>query len=86
MINENQKPNLTHHEYVDFQGKELEVRGEVFPEPIRSNADVTLHTRISLLTDEGEPWGTGNIFYKEATKEQLIELVKAIKSNIEKYK
>lgn len=86
MINNNQKATLNYHEYVDYKGQEIEVRGEVFPEPIRSNKEVELKTKISLLNDDGVLWGTGEIFYKEASKEQLIDIVKAVKNNIEKYK
>ncbi len=86
MINNDQKPKEKYHEYVDFKGQELEVRGEVFPEPIRKNEEAQLKTRVSILTDDGILWGTGEIFYKEATKNELIELVRMVKLHIDKYK
>lgn len=93
MINENQTPTITHEDLVVFEGKDLQIKAEVFEEPILKTDNAHLHTRISISdTNTGFMWGVahgdghGEIYFPSVSKETLISLVQAIKRNIAKYK
>ena len=93
MINENQTPTITHEDLVTFEGKDLQIKAEVFEEPIKKSDNHALHTRVSIISiDNGLLWGVtrgegiGRIYFPEVDKEKLMEIVKAVKRNIAKYK
>jgi hypothetical protein len=85
MINNNQKPIDSYHEYVDYKDQELEVRGEIFEQPIVKTENFEGRVRITIFNDMGEHWGRGRINVQDADRLKLIEIVKAIKANIANY-
>ncbi len=85
-INEKQNPLHDYSEFLDHEGKELEIKGQIFPEPIRENETVKCYTKISILDEEDELWGIGVITSPNQSLPTMIEQIKLMKSDISKFK
>ena len=65
------KAILEKTEKVTLDGAEIEIKGEVYEDPITTTKVQNFHTKITF-TEEGQPWGVGmQVFENKLNEEQL---------------
>lgn len=75
-------PAINYSEFTTFEGVDLEIKGEVFDEPIPfPNQDIVVHNKISFISQKTKHVAGVAFFEHPFTKEQLIEHVKIGKAN-----
>lgn len=77
------KPINTHIEKTTHKGEEVEVIGEVFPDPIKEKPEMSFYTRICIMAG---PACVQRIFFERPMdQDQLIQAVNVIKGRLEVY-
>ena len=85
-------PTEQYSEYLSHNNMDLEVLGESFDDPIKKSDNQKFYSKVTIINCEfGQPIpnkdGSQNIHYslKRNDREELIEAVRDVKNNIEKY-
>lgn len=81
------KPHTTVCQFAKCENIDIELRAEVFSNPI-TKSEIPLHTRIQFIDMEsGLLWGMKNMYFQEELSEYDIEKnLTHIAKNIEVYK
>jgi hypothetical protein len=74
------KPTTTYSEYVTEDGRDLEIKGEVFDTPIKKTEVLQFYTRVSI-TDVNSKETINNLYFvNENNEDELRVLVSGIKN------
>ena len=86
-------PTYTYSEHTTCDNTDLEIRGEIFEDVIKKSDNNKCKCLVSIIDITAKDYwgvtegvGKGKIYFMELSSPELIEAVKAIKNNIEKYK